>query len=289
MVARRASARPPPARGGTRARRTARVRDNPTRMAELKRYRYLFEQMVRRELRQKYQGSALGVAWYIVNPLVLMGAYYLMFGVVFQVADHPDYPLFLMVGLVVWIFFSQALLSAAPSLLDQGALIRKAPFPRETIPAAVVTVQAVTFLVVLGLVAVVTLAIRGSLSPALLLLPPILLALYVFVLGLCLAVSVLHAHFRDIAPILSAALLPWFFLSPIFFAPGDITDKEAARFAMEWVNPIAPFIEAVRRVLYDGQAPSLAALAYVLVAATLAIGLGRALFGRMQAELAVIV
>ncbi len=258
-------------------------------MAELKRYRYLFEQMVRRELRQKYQGSALGVAWYIVNPLVLMGAYYLMFGVIFRFADHADYPLFLMVGLVVWIFFSQALVSCAPSLLDQGALIRKAPFPRETIPAAVVTVQMVTFLVVLGLVAVVTLAIRGTASPAILLLPVLLAALYAFALGLGLIVSILHAHFRDVAPILSAALLPWFFLSPIFFAPADITDRAAARFAMEWINPIAPFIEAIRRILYDGQAPSTAALAYVVVAATLALVAGRALFHRLQDELAVIV
>ncbi len=258
-------------------------------MVELKRYRYLFEQMVRRELRQKYQGSALGVAWYIVNPLVLMGAYYLMFGVIFKAVNHPDYPLFLMVGLVVWIFFSQALLASAPSLLDQGALIRKAPFPRETIPAAVVTVQAVTFLVVLGLVAVVTLVIRGSFSPALLLHPVVLAALYGFVLGLGLIVSVLHAYFRDVAPTLSAALLPWFFLSPIFFAPADITHKAAARFAMEWLNPIAPFIEAIRRVLYAGAMPSLASLVYVVVAAALALLAGRTLFSRMQSELAVIV
>ncbi len=131
-------------------------------MRDALRYRFLFEQMVRRELRRKYQGSALGVAWYVVNPLVLMGAYYLMFGVVFKVAEHEDYPLFLIVGLVVWIFFSQSLLSAAPALLDQGSLIRKARFPRETIPAAVVTVQAVTFLSVLAVVAVVTVALRGA-------------------------------------------------------------------------------------------------------------------------------
>src|SRR4051795_4607117 len=159
------------------------------------RYRFLFEQMVRRELRRKYQGSALGVAWYVVNPLVLMGAYYLMFGVVFKVVQEEDYPLFLMVGLVVWIFFSQGLLSAAPSLLDQGALIRKARFPRELIPAGVVTVQAVTFLVVLGAVALVTIVVRGTLDPALLLLPVVLVALYGFVLGLALVVSVLHAYF----------------------------------------------------------------------------------------------
>lgn len=252
-------------------------------------YRYLFEQMVRRELRQKYKGSALGVAWYLINPLVLMGAYYLMFGLIFKLDPIDDYPLFLMVGLVVWIFFSQALLSAAPSLLEQGSLIRKATFPRETIPGAVVTVQMVTFVVVLGLVGVITLALRGTLDVALLVLPLVLGALYVFVLGLALAVSVLHAHFRDVAPILSAILLPWFFLSPIFFEPADITQREAARFAMEWVNPIAPFIEAVRSVLYSGAVPDVSVLAYVVVAAAVALVAGRALFRSMQRELAVIV
>jgi ABC-type polysaccharide/polyol phosphate export permease len=258
-------------------------------MADLLRYRYLFGQMVRRELRQKYQGSALGIAWYVVNPLVLMGAYYLMFGVVFKTVSHEDYPLFLMVGLVVWIFFSQSLLSSAPSLLDQGALIRKARFPRETIPGAVVTVQAVTFVVVLALVGLVTLVIRGTFDPALLALPVVLALVYIFVLGLALAVSVLHAYFRDVAPILSAMLLPWFFVSPIFFEPGDITQRQAAKFALTWVNPVAPYIESVRSVLYDGSLPSAATCIYVVVAAAVALVGGRAIFLRMQRELAVVV
>ena len=258
-------------------------------MARMARSRFLFEQLVRRELRQKYKGSALGVAWYLVNPLVLMGAYYVLFGLVFPVFEHEDYPLFLMVGLVVWMFFSQSLLTAATSLLDQGALIRKARFPRELVPASVVAVQLTTFLVVLALVSVVTLAVRGSLSPAVLWLVPILAALAAFTLGLALAVAVLHAYFRDVAPILGAALLPWFFLSPIFFEPGDATRREGYRFVLEWVNPVAPFITAVRDVVYDGAAPDPAVLAYVAVAAVVALALGRAVFARLQDELAVVV
>jgi ABC-type polysaccharide/polyol phosphate export permease len=258
-------------------------------MRELLRHRFLFEQMVRRELRQKYKGSALGVAWYVVNPLVLMGAYELMFGVVFKVVSYPDYPLFLMVGLVVWLFFSQSLLSAAPSLLDQGALVRKARFPRETIPAAVVAVQLVTFLAVLALVAVVLIAVRGTSAGALALLPVVLVALLALVLGAALIVAVLHAYFRDVAPILSAALLPWFFLSPIFFRVDSITHREAARVLLTWVNPVAPFITAVRRILYDGAAPSAATMLYVLAAGAIVLAGGVALFRRMQAELAVVV
>jgi ABC-type polysaccharide/polyol phosphate export permease len=253
------------------------------------RSRFLFEQLVRRELRQKYKGSALGVAWYLVNPLVLMGAYYLLFGLVFRVFEREDYPLFLMVGLVVWMFFSQSLQAAATSLLDHGALVRKARFARELVPASAVTVQLATFLVVLGLVAAVTVAVRGTLSPAVLLLPLVLAALFAFTLGLALAVAVLHAYFRDVAPILGAALLPWFFLSPIFFEPEQATGREAYVFVLEWVNPVAPYITAVRDVLYEGVVPGGAVLAYVAVAAVLAVLAGRALFARLQDELAVVV
>ena len=253
------------------------------------RSRFLFEQLVRRELRQKYQGSALGIAWYLINPLVLMAAYWFLFDVVLETFSYEDYPLFLLSGLVVWIFFSQALMQASTSLLDQGALVRKARFAREAIPASVVAVQLLTFLVVLALLAVVTIAIRGTLEPALLLLPVVLGALAVFVLGLALAASVLHAFYRDVAPILSAALLPWFFLSPIFFSIEGVTERATARFALEWLNPVAPYIVAVRDVLYAGRVPDAAVLAYVLLAAALALLGGRALFARMQGELAVVV
>jgi len=252
-------------------------------------YRYLFEQMVRRELRQKYKGSALGVVWYVVNPLVLMGAYYLMFGIVLKQAAEPDYPLFLLVGLVVWLFFSQAALGAAPALIEQGSLIRKARFPREVIPAAVVTVQLVTFLVLFGVLGPLTMLLRGTFDVALLLLPLILVCLLAFVLGFAFAVSVLHAYFRDVAPILSAALLPWFFLSPIFFDPNNIVEQQSAVFALEWINPMAPFIVAVRDVVYGGVVPEVAVLAYVLIAGGLVLGVGVWLFRRMQGELAVVV
>lgn len=252
-------------------------------------HRYLFEQMVRRELRQKYKGSALGVLWYLINPLVLMGAYYLMFGVIFPLDDIDDFPLFLMVGLVVWIFFSQAVLSAAPSLLEHGALVRKARFPRLTIPGAVVTVHMVTFVLILVLLGIVTIAIRGTLDVALLLLPLVLVCLFAFVLGFAFAASILHAYFRDVAPILSAALLPWFFVSPIFFRTDSITERETHRAILEWGNPIAPFITAIRDIVYGGAVPEVGVLVYVFVISVVALAGGKLLFDRMQGELAVVV
>ena len=256
------------------------------------RYRFLFEQMVRRELRQKYKGSALGVLWYLINPIVLMGAYALVFSVLLRVANIPHYPLFLICGLIVWVFFAQAMLAAAPSLVQNGALVRKVRFPRETIPASVAVVQLATFLVMLVLLTPVALLVRDSLDPALLLLPLVVALLFAFVLGFSLAVSVLHAHFRDVEPVVAAALLPWFFITPIFLRVEDlpgVREREWLGDLMEWANPIAPFVDAVRELLYSGAAPSLGHLGYMAAVGLGALAIGALAFRRMERDLAVVV
>jgi ABC-type polysaccharide/polyol phosphate export permease len=255
------------------------------------RYRFLFEQMVRREMRQKYKGSVLGVLWYLINPIVLMGAYLLVFSVLLKVADIPDYPLFVVAGMIVWVFFAQAILAAAPSMEQNAPLVRKVKFPREAIPAATAVVQMATFLVMLVLLAPVALAIRGTLGIELLWLPVVVLLLFAFVLGLSMAVSVLHAHFRDVEPVVAAALLPWFFLTPIFLRVEDLPGVSSRQWLgdlLEWGNPVAPFVSAVRELLYAGAAPSLGMLVYLTVAGLGALALGWLLFRRLGPELAVV-
>ena len=260
-------------------------------MEGMLRYRFLFEQMVRRELRQKYKGSALGVLWYLVNPLVLMGAYALMFSVLLKVADIDDYPLFLLAGIIVWVFFAQSLLAAAPSLVQNAPLVRKVKFPREAIPASVATVQLATFLVMLALLLPVALIVRDSLDPALLLLVPIVVLLFCLVLGFSLLASVLNSHFRDVEPVLAAALLPWFFLTPIFLPaekfPG-VAERQWLEDLLQWANPVAPFVDAVREIVYSGAAPAAGQLAYLLGVGLGALGLGVVVFRRMERDLAVI-
>jgi lipopolysaccharide transport system permease protein len=255
------------------------------------RYRYLFSQLVRRELRRKYKGSAFGVLWYLVNPIVLMTAYWFMFGVVYKKQPIPDYPIFLMVGIVVWTFFQQSMLSSAPSLIDQSGLVRKARFPREAIPAATVTVQLVIFAAVLVMFLPIAVAIRGTFTPALLLLPVLMALFYGFVLGCSLIASVLHAYFRDVEPILTAALLPWFFITPIFFqlgTLGPVKNHPWIGTVLDWFNPIAPFVESFRSVMYGGTAPEPGQLLYTVAAAVVALMVGSSVFRRMQGELAVV-
>lgn len=255
------------------------------------RHQYLFSQLVRRELRQKYKGSALGVLWYFVNPLVLMAVYGVMLRSVLKAVNYPDYPLFILAGLIVWLFFSQALITASASLVEQSTLVSKVRFPRETVPAATVAVQLVPFCAMLIVLIPVTLIVRGNGSPAMLLIVPLAACLFAFTLGLALIAAVLHAHFRDVQPVLTATLLPLFFISGVLFQLQSLPGLQAHRWAeslLRWANPIAPFIEASRSVLYSAHTPGLAIALYVLIAATLAAAGGIAIFRHFEGELAVV-
>jgi lipopolysaccharide transport system permease protein len=254
-------------------------------------YGYLFSQLVRRELRSKYKGSVLGVLWYFINPLVLMGLYGVLLGPLLKAVHKPDYPIFILAGLLVWLFFQQSLLSASTTLVEQSALVSKVRFPRETVPAAVVTVQLVPYLAMLVVLLPVALVLRSDASPAIFELIPLTVCLFAFTLGLALMVSVLHAYYRDVHPILTAAFLPWFFVSGVLFDIQTLPGLPSHPWlgpVLRWGNPIAPFIEAVRTVIYAGQTPPATVLAYVVAAAMISLGLGVAVFRRLQGELAVV-
>ncbi len=109
--------------------------------------RFLFEQLVRRELRQKYQGSVLGLAWYLINPLVLMAAYWFLFGVVLEVFDIEDYPLFLLCGLLPWAFLSNGITGSIGALVSNANLVKKVYFPREVLIGANVLSWVVSLLI----------------------------------------------------------------------------------------------------------------------------------------------
>jgi lipopolysaccharide transport system permease protein len=255
------------------------------------RYRYLFSQLVRRELRQKYQGSALGVVWYLINPLVLLAVYGVMLGPLLKAVSYPDYPIFILAGLTVWLFFSQGLLAASTSFVDQAGLVSKVRFPREMIPTAAVTVQLIPMFAMLVVLLPVALAVRGTASAALLLLVPLIVCLFAFTLGLGLIAAVLHAHFRDVQPVLTTALLPWFFISGVLFSIQQLPGLDSHRWVeplLRWVNPIAPFIDATRSIVYNGHAPSLTTLGYVLAAGVVSLAFGALAFRSFEGELAVV-
>src|ERR671911_794452 len=122
---------------------------------DLFRYRELFGSLFRRDLRAKYKGSVLGLAWSLAHPVVLMLVYLLVFSVLLKIQpadEYAHYWLFLLAGLPIWVFFATSLQAASRSMLENANLIRKVRFPRQLLPLAMVATQLVGFAVMLVIV-----------------------------------------------------------------------------------------------------------------------------------------
>ena len=108
----------------------------------------LFRNLTRREMRQRYKASALGLGWTLINPLLVVAAYWVVFKFLFG-TPIPNYALFLFVGLMVWSLFFGGISVGSQSLIANASLVTKVRFPRAIIPAAAISANAVIALVML--------------------------------------------------------------------------------------------------------------------------------------------
>ena len=259
---------------------------------ELVRYRELFANLFRRDLTVRYKGSALGVAWSLANPLLLMGIYLLVFSVLWKVVGNIDhYPLYLLSGLTVWVFLSTSLPAAARSMLDSAELIKKVKFPRQLVTLSVVATNLVAFGVMLAVLLVVNPIVLPRTREEIWLAIPLAALVVALVAGLALTVASANVVLRDVEHLVTALLLPWFFLTPILYSieklPGGLARHHALKEILRWGNPITPPIEALRAPLYAGRLPRAADVVYLVAAAGVALALGAWVFSRVDDRIAV--
>ncbi len=259
--------------------------------ADVIRYRELFGSLFRRDLRAKYRGSFLGLGWSLLHPIVLMLVYLLVFSVLWRVAEvgSDDYWLFLLCGLPAWVFFATAAQGASRSLLENANLIRKVRFPRQLVPLSIVGTNLVAFAVMLAVVVALSLWQIPEARGTVWLVFPLGALFACIVAGFALALASLNALYRDVEHLLAALLLPWFFLTPILYSleqlPG-VDDYPLAAFALHWLNFLTPPIEAMRAVLFFGDAPAAGDTVYTVVAAIVALGVGAYVFSRSDDRIA---
>jgi ABC-type polysaccharide/polyol phosphate export permease len=259
--------------------------------ADLLRYRELFANLFRRDFQAKYKGSVLGIAWSLVNPLVLLGVYLLVFGLLFTGQKIPHYPIYLLAGLSCWIFFAVSLQTAARSMVDSAELIKKVRFPRQLVAFSMVATQAVTYAVMMAVLLVLSLVFVPEARTTVWVALPLAVVFVGFVAGLALLVACLNVLFRDIEHVLAAALLPWFFLTPILWHVAGLPEKAQSHHVLldvlRWGNPVTPPIYAVRDALWSGHLPRTADIVYLCVAALVALLLGALVFRRVDDRIAV--
>jgi lipopolysaccharide transport system permease protein len=227
----------------------------------------------------------------LANPVLLMAVYLLVFSVLWKTpfGSEGHYALFLLVGLSAWIFFSTAVQSASRSMLDNANLIRKTRFPRQLVPLSIVATHLISFCVMLAALLVINFALLPRVRATEWLALPFAAAVVALTSGLALAIASLNVLFRDVEFLVSALLLPLFFLTPILYplSSEQIATHDWVVDLIHWGNPLSPMIEALRDPLFYGQLPSLADTLYTVIAAIVALALGAWVFNGVDDEIAV--
>ena len=188
----------------------------PTHRQELWKYRYLLYNLVVRDLKVRYKNSILGVLWSLLNPLLIMVVFTLVFQR-FSAGNIYVFPIFVLVGIIPWNFFSGGVMGGTHGILGNAQLIKKVYFPRIILPTATILSNSINFLIALIVLLVMLFVFGIGLTRHALWVPFIFIAQLLLMLGVVYILSAAQVFVRDVAMILEVALLALFFLSPIFY------------------------------------------------------------------------
>ena len=267
----------------------------------------LLSLLVRKDLKVKYQGSAIGFAWSLANPLIQMAIYYVIFTKVFD--NHvPDYAVYLMAGLLPFTCFSSGVSGASNSVAGAAGLVKKVTFPRLVLPLSAVGFAVVQFVLQLGLLLFIVLVTTpGKFGVQWLLIVPAFALLVTFTTSLGILVSALNVRWRDTSHFVEIAMQVWFWANPILYAAGLVKEKldEHGAFWAYFLNPMATVVSTFQRAIYEKayyfdpvsghDRLVLADPGYAFYFRNLAIGfaisgalllLARSVFNRLQADFA---
>lgn len=239
-----------------------------------------------RELRARYKGSALGFAWNFLNPLLQLGVFWLLFGVVLGSRPRTEtgeqaFAVFLFVGLLPWTFFANSLTLGAAAIVGNGAIVKKVRLPVQLLPAASVLSALVNFLLSL-VVLFAVLAIFGPRHPeGLLYLPLLVLVELVLALGFAYLLAGLNVFYRDVEHILAILLMAWYFLTPILFPISLVASRPRELLGLS-LNPMTGVVVGFQRALLDGLPPDWSLLAWSAAFALAVFVIGFSSFRRAK-------
>lgn len=245
-------------------------------------YRGLLRGLVQRDLSIKYKGSVLGFAWSLLHPLVMAAVYTLAFRYVVKVPIER-FPLFLLSGLLPWMYFTGALGTATSSIADNGTLVRKVAFPRAVLPLAAVTSSLVQFALMYTVIVPTALVMGAGISVAWMALLPVVLCQTAFTAGLGLLLATAYVFVRDARHLLDVALQIWFWLTPIVYA-----ESLAPAPLRRWLqlNPMLHFVTAYQQIVVQHSVPSVLTFALLALLGAATLAAGWLVFGRAQKRFA---
>ena len=220
---------------------------------ELWPFRYLFLILVWRTLKVRYQQTAIGIAWAVLQPLLMTIVFTVIFGLLAHLpTDGKPYPIFVLSGLLVWQFVAQACQHASTTIVANYSLVTRIFFPRILLPLASIAACLFDLVWVLGLLAAFMLWYGVAPTFGVLAFFPMLVLAAITVLGVSLWLGTLYVSYRDIGHLLPFMIQLWMFASPVIYPLSLLPPKYAFLYAL---NPLVVVIETSRWAFSGGTPP----------------------------------
>ena len=211
------------------------------------RYRYsiiLLKQLVKTDFKLRYQGSALGYLWSLLRPLFLFAILYVVFGVFLKAKGNiPHYPVYLLLGIVLWNYFAEVTMGSVGAIVGRGDLLRKINFPKYVIILAGSFSAFINLILNFVVIAILMAITDVSISWRALIILPLIIELFTFAIALAFFLSALFVKFRDVSYIWEVIMQAAFYATPILY-PLTIIPHKAAEILM--LNPMAQIIQDAR-------------------------------------------
>ncbi len=264
-----------------------------TSLAELWQYRELLYNLTVRDLKVRYKNSVLGIAWSLLNPILMMLVFTVVYTVMLKQNNQPDFAAFILCGLLPWNFFSGSIMGGVGSVVNNGYLIKKVYFPRAVLPISIMMSNLVNFLIALPVYFVLAWLMGVHFTPYVLFLPIVILVEMIFIQGISLLLSAVNVFYRDVQQIMEVLILAWFFLTPVIWdanrlpPTGLIMGVEVPIQRLTYIlNPMASVIATYRDVLYYGRSIGWDFFLRTMITALIVLLIGFIVFNRLKGRFA---
>ena len=241
-------------------------------------YRFLLIQLVARDFKTKYKRSVLGMAWSFLNPLLTMAVQYVVFSTLFK-SSTPNYPVYLLSGIVFFNFFNEAITMGMTSITGNASLIKKVYIPKYIYPFSKLFSSLINFGLALIPLLLVMLITNTKICLSILLIIFDIACLLGFVMGMILTFSTAMVFFQDTQFLWGVISLMWMYLTPVFYPENIIPEKLLTLYHM---NPMYQYITFARICIIDGVSPEPMAYLWCLVSSIIVLMFGIFVFKRYQ-------
>ena len=233
------------------------------------------------DLKLRYRNSILGVLWSVIEPLLMLSVLYFVFSTMFKF-DIPNFPIYLLLGIIIYNSFKNGTIFALNSLTNRASLITQIYFPR-SIPAISSAITASIMLAIeVGILLIFMVAFQFVPPITMLLLPLVLGLQFMFVVGVCLPLSVLNVKFKDTEFIWGVVVHAGFFLTPIFYQFDML--PEYVQNILQF-SPMVQIVTMAHHVVLYGMLPTVTSILYAVCSISIITIIGYLIFRKFQAQM----